>query len=415
MNYIVEIEKLDHQGRGIGKLNGKIIFVDQALVGEKVRVEITSEKSKFYEGKIVEIINQSNERIESICPYFKECGGCDLLHIPYEKQVEFKQNKVPEILNKYSGILDVDKVLKPIIKASNHFNYRNKVTFHVKEKIGFYKRKSYELIAIDRCELISEKMNEILKICQKYLDLKYVEKIIIKDMANCQVMLTINLQKVINIDGFLDKIKDFVESVNIFIENRIYKTIGKSNIIAKLSDFDFLVSSSSFFQVNLEQTVKLYDKILNYCNLKPDDKVLDLYCGTGTIGIYLSRNCQQVLGIEINEDAMKDAKENKKLNNISNIEFICGDTKKAIKCIKYQPTVVVVDPPRNGLDKDVVEYLLQLKSDKVVYVSCDPITLARDLSLLQQYYEVIEITPIDLFPQTYHVECVCDLKLRKTK
>ena len=409
MNYIVDIENLDHQGRGIGRLNGKIVFIEQALVGEKVKIKVTLEKSKFYEGKIIEIIEKSPNRIESKCPYFKECGGCDLLHMPYEKQLEFKQNKVKNILTKYADIQKIDEILKPIIKSNDIFNYRNKVIFQVQENIGFYKRKSYELIAVENCLLITKNMNEILKLVKQNLSLSNVDKLLIKDMGNCQVMLTIYLHKLINLDEFLEKMQNKIASINIFIKNKPYKTIGGSNIIVKLLNCDFLVSPTSFFQINLGQTVKLYEIIAEYCDLKQSDQVLDLYCGTGTIGIYLSKYCKNVLGIEINEEAIEDAKKNKDMNNIKNISFIAGDTKEVIKKINFHPNVIVVDPPRAGLDNSVINDILKINAERLIYVSCDPITLARDLSILKNNYNVIEITPVDMFPNTYHVECVCVL------
>lgn len=403
MTSIVDIEKMDHQGRGIGKLNGKVIFVEQALMGETVEVKVISERSKLYEGTVIEIINRSPDRIESKCPYFKECGGCDLLHLSYEKQLEFKQNKVKDILIKYAHMNDIDKILKPIIRSENIFNYRNKVTFQVKERIGFYKRKSYELVAIENCLLISETMNGVLNEAKKKLDLSAIDQLVIKDMGNCQVMLTIYLH---DLSDFLEKMSTKIISTNIFLKGKHLKTVGKSNIVARLSNFRFLVSPTSFFQVNLSQTVKLYEKIVDYCDLNPSDKVLDLYCGTGTIGIYLSPFCKSVLGIEINKDAIDDAIKNKDMNNIPNINFMVGDTKDIIKKIDFKPNVIVVDPPRTGLDKSVIDDILKMNISKIIYVSCDPMTLARDLLLLEDKFEVIKINPVDMFPNTSHVECV---------
>ena len=408
----IVIEKLDHQGRGIGKLNDKVIFVNNALPNEEVNIEITLEKKKYYEGKVVEIIKKSKDRIESICPYFYECGGCDLLHMSYENQLKFKQNKVIDILTKYSKIENIEDKIKDIIPSKNIFNYRNKVTFQVKENIGFYKRKTYDLIPISKCLLITDTMNEILNIIRDNFDLSNIDKVIIKDMGNCQVMLTIYLHNNKEIDKIIEIFESKVQSLNIFIQNKHYKTINKSNIIARLDDFNFLVSSEAFFQVNLDQTVNLYNKVLEYCELKEDDLVLDLYCGTGTIGIFLTPYSKKVLGIEINSEAIKNANENKKINNISNIEFMVGDTKDLIKKVKFKPNVIVVDPPRSGLDKSVIEDIIKLKPERLVYVSCDAITLARDLSLLNEYYEVLEVTPVDMFPNTNHVENVVKLRIK---
>lgn len=406
------IEKLDHQGRGIGKLNDKVIFINNALPGEEINAEITLEKKKYYEGKVIDIIKESNERIKSKCPYFYECGGCDLLHISYDNQLKFKQNKVIDILTKYSNIENIKDKIKNIIPSENIFNYRNKVTFQVKESIGFYKRKSYDLIPISNCLLITDTMNEILNVIRDNFDLSDFDKVMIKDMENCQVMLTVYLHNTKKVDKIIEIFESKVESLNIFVEDKLYKITNKSNIIAKLSNFEFLISSEAFFQVNLAQTINLYNKVLEYCELKPDDLVLDLYCGTGTIGIFLSSHCNKVLGIEINAEAIKNANENKKINNISNIEFMVGDTKDLIKKVNFKPDVIVVDPPRSGLDRTVIEDIIKLSPQKLVYVSCDPMTLARDLAIFNEEYEILEITPVDMFPNTNHVENVVKLKLK---
>ena len=406
MSNIVTIERLDHQGRGIGKLNDKLIFVENALIGEIVDVQIVLEKKKFYEGTVISFIKKSDNRIESKCPFFNECGGCDLLHMSYKKQLEFKQNKVLEILTKYSKIENIENKIKDIISSDNIFGYRNKVTFQVKDKIGFYKRKSYDLIPINNCLLITDTMNNILKKIRDNFDLSNFEKVIIKDMNECQVMLTIYLRNEVECNKIIENFKDDVKSLVIYVENKLYKITKESNIIAKLGDFSFLVSSEAFFQVNLEQTVKLYNKVLEYSCLNQDDLVLDLYCGTGTIGIYLSKFCKKVLGVEINSEAIKNANENKKINNIDNIEFMVGDTKEIIKKVNFKPNVIVVDPPRSGLSNDVILDIMKISPKRLIYVSCDPMTLARDLSILKASYEVVEITPIDMFPNTSHVESV---------
>jgi len=409
----VLIEKLDHQGRGIGRLNDKIIFVNNALPGEEVDVKITLEKKKFYEGKVLNIIKESDERIKSKCPYFYECGGCDLLHLSYENQLKFKQSKVKEILTKYSKIENILTKIKDVVPSRNIYSYRNKATFQVEENIGFYKRKSYDLIPISKCLLITDRMNEILNIIKDNFDLADFDKVIIKDMENYQIMLTIYLHESRGMDKIEQILTSKVESLNIYVQNKLYKTIGKSNIIAKLQNFEFLISSEAFFQVNLGQTVKLYNKVLEYADLKDSDLVLDLYCGTGTIGIFLSPYCYKVLGIEINSEAVNNANENKKLNNISNIDFMVGDTKDLIKKVNFKPTVIVVDPPRSGLDESVITDIIKLNPERLVYVSCDPMTLARDLSILNEKYEILEVTPVDMFPNTNHIENVVKLQKRK--
>lgn len=406
MHSIVKIERLDHNGRGIGKINNKVVFVRNALVGEVVRVKVTAEKKKYMEAEIIEMIEESPNRVSSLCPYFNECGGCNLLHMSYTKQLDFKENKVRDILTRYTSLRNIDNILKPIIPSDIPFGYRNKVTFHVKDNIGFYKSKTNELIPINKCLLISDKMNELLKYINDNIALSNIDSFVIKDMGNCQMMLTLYLHSNSNLAELEALLKDKVASLQFFVKNKHYKTVGNSKIIAKLENFSFLVSPSSFFQVNLSQTVKLYHKILDYCDLEVNTNVLDLYCGTGTIGIFLSKHCRKVLGVEINEDAVNDAKENQQLNGISNINFMAGDTKNILKKVAFKADVIVVDPPRSGLDASVVKELMEIGAKKIVYVSCDPVTLARDLEALSEAYCVKEITPVDMFPQTYHVESV---------
>ncbi|MDD2377409.1 MAG: 23S rRNA (uracil(1939)-C(5))-methyltransferase RlmD [Bacilli bacterium] len=391
----IKIINLDHQGRGIGKINNKVVFIPNALIGEIVEIEIVKEKKKYLEGKVINYIKKSDDRISPKCPYFNKCGGCDLLHLSYPMQCQFKENKIRDITKKFIGS---DIEVKPIIRSNKIYNYRNKVTFHVKEKIGYYREKSYEIVPIDNCHLADDKINQLIPFLNS-LQLADIKKIIIK--TNGQQVMVILYGKV-NIEDVLIKLTDQVNTIIVNSEV-IY---GDGNIVESIGNLKFYVSEKSFFQVNDSQTINLYNKVLEYCDFKGNEKVLDLYCGTGTIGMYLSRYCKMVLGVEIISDAIKDANKNKQLNNIENIDFILGDSKDKINEIDFKPDIVVVDPPRNGVDMKVIESVISLNPSKIIYVSCDPMTLARDLKILQEYYMINEITPIDMFPQTSHVECV---------
>lgn len=400
----VKIERLDHQGRGIAKVDGITTFVINALVDEIVDIEIIQKKKKFNTAVVKKYIKTSPDRIDAICPYFKMCGGCDLMHMNYKNQLNFKQNKIINIIERYTSI-DSKKVKN--ILYSNEYYYRNKVTFQVKEKIGFYDKKSYDIVPIEHCYIASKKINELLSILNT-CDLKGITQIMIR--TNEDTEMVVIYTKCISKE-IMEKLKD---KCSLIMYDGQYKQISGNNyIIDNIGDYKFVISPASFYQVNKNTVKLLYDKVLEY--LKPDlnDVVLDLYSGTGTIGIYVSNYVKKVISVEINKFAVEDARKNKELNNVNNIEFICDDVANVIDSFKEKIDSIIVDPPRSGLDDKTVSYLKQISSNKIVYVSCDPITLARDLEKLSELYDIDEITPVDMFPNTSHVECVSLLSRKK--
>lgn len=399
MEYVVNIEKYDHQGRGIGYTDGIITFIPNALINEKVKIRITKNTKKVREAEVIEIIEKSSDRLEPSCKYFNLCGGCNMMNISYEQELEYKENKVKEIINRYTDI-DIKKVKKII--PNKELNYRNKATFQVKDKVGYYKEKSYDIIPIDNCLIVDNKINEILNIL-KGMDLSNIYQIVVRSSKNLDETMVVF--KGTNID--ISILKDKVSTIILY--DKEYKVMsGNGYIVDKIGEYSFIISPESFFQVNTNNAYNLYSKVFEYVN--ESDNLLDLYCGTGTIGIFLSKICKKVTGVEINKYAVEDALKNKELNRIKNIDFVCSDTANYNELDNFD--TVVVDPPRSGLDNKTIDYLLNLKSKKIVYVSCDPVTLARDLKLLSELYDTIEITPVDMFSRTYHVECVCILKLR---
>ena len=404
----VLIDRLDHQGRGIGKIDNKTIFVYDALPNELVDVEIVFENKKIMEGKVIKYLKISPKRIEPICPYFKECGGCDLMHINYDEELKYKENKVKQIVEKFSSI---DKnVIKQIVGNDNDF-YRNKSTLHVNCKVGYYSKKSKNIVPIDKCYIVDEKINEILNIL-KQLDLKNIYEVVVrtsKYLDDSMIILKINNS--IN-QNIIDRLKEITNNIIIY-QNKKYTTLyGNGYIYDMIGEYKFKISPDSFFQVNTKQAKKLYDKVLEYLEPTSNDKVLDLYCGTGTIGIYISKYVKEVKGIEINKYAVKDAFINEEINKINNINFECLDASDISK-VKEKFDKIIVDPPRNGLDKKTIEYLIKSNVKRIVYVSCDPVTLTRDLELLKDYYDISEITPVDMFSRTYHVENVTLLKKKE--
>ena len=396
------IENLDHFGRGVVHIDNIPVFVDGALSDEEVEIEITKTKKNYMEGIVTKRIKDSIDRVKPLCPYYDECGGCDLMHIPYNKQLEFKENKIKEILKKFANIENINKII-----STKQYNYRNKITLQVNEKIGLYKKKSYDLVAIDECLITDNKINNIIKRLKK-IDLKNIKQIVIR--ATNEVMLIFYIKDKINEKEIINSFND-LDSI-VVIDDKEKVIHGKKYIEEDINNYRFIISPQSFFQVNFDGMQKLYNKAIEYANIN-NDNVLDLYCGTGTIGIYASIYAKKVLGIEINQSAIKDAFINKEINNINNIDFKVGDVKDLVDKINFKPDIIFVDPPRSGLDSKTTQYLLNIKANKIIYISCNPVTLARDLNILKNKYDVIEVTPVDMFPNTYHVECVVLLQYKK--
>ena len=392
-----KIEKLDNFGRGISHINNKIVFISNALEDEVVDATTTYSNKKFDEAKVNEIIEVSRMRIKPICPYFDICGGCNLLHMNYDDKLKFKYNKVKDIIFKY---------LKENIKVndviySNQFNYRNKASFEVKEKLCYKMRKSTNLVDINYCYLLDNNINDIVHVLNN-LNLKNINNITIRTGEE-DIMVSISGNPTQEI---IDALKEKARSI--YVNDKL--VYGRSNIVSKIGNYEFFVSDKSFFQVNKYNVKNLYDKVLEYAELTGNENILDLYCGTGTIGIYLSKYAKSVIGIEVNEQAIFDANVNKNKNNIENISFICDTTSNINNIVNNDFDVIIVDPPRSGLDKNTINFLINSKARRIVYVSCDIMTLVRDLNILKQDYDIREITPVDMFPNTYHVETVCILE-----
>lgn len=395
------IESLNHTGEGIGRLNGKVVFVSKTIPGDVVEIDNLRDFKTYYKADIKRIITSSDERVLIDCPYYEVCGGCQLMGLSYLKQLEYKKNKVKNILKRY-GDIDIDL---DIILSNKICGYRNKITLQVVDgKLGLYKYNSNELVEIDECLLVSDNVNNIIKIIKNNLDLVGINNIMIREYKGnlmIQFIGSINSEDVIKELSSLSSI--------IYINDKL--VYGDNSLEVKLGEYKYRVSPYSFFQVNYNQTEILYDKVKEYLG-ENNNKVLDLYCGTGSIGIYVSDNCKDVLGIEINDSSVKDANTNIKLNKLNNVKVIKGDVGKVLKSgEKYD--AIIVDPPRSGLDKKTKKTLLDLKSNKLIYISCDPITLARDLKVLSECYEIKDIVLVDMFPNTYHVESVVKLVLKK--
>ncbi len=389
MKHEVRCLRLDDKGRGIVKINEKITFIPNLLPNEEAIVKIITNKKKYAEGKLLKLINESNDRVKPKCPY--ENCGCHLKHLNYQKQLEYKQNKVKDILKKFGNI---NAKINNIVYDNSINHYRNKITLKVNKKVGYFSNNTNDFIPIDRCELVSEKVNDLIEILNEE-DLSKVNEITIKDFNQLMIM--------INGEMDITNIKKYVDII--YINDKLIK--GEKYIQTTLKGLTFNISKDSFFQINKYMTEKLYDIALNYLEQDKNKIVLDLYCGTGTISLLLSEYFKKVIGIEINKEAVKCAKINKKINNVNNVEFICGDAGEEIKKLKADK--IIVDPPRNGLTKEGIKDILKINPEVLVYISCDPITLARDLKLLNENYNIEEITPVEMFPNTYHIENVVKL------
>lgn len=403
-----KIERLDHQGRGITYINGKIAFVKDTLPGEEIELKIIKENSKLIEAEPTSFLKESQLRVKELCPYYKECGGCNLLHMSYEEQIKYKQSKIVDVMKKYADINS--EVIKQIVPCDRQFHYRNKVTLKVKEKLGYFKEKTYELIPIEKCLLVNDKINEIIKILNGYTDLSNIKEVVIKSFTDKETMLIIYLQEDEINENLLDYLSKHVDNIIVYDNNKkMIKRIGKSNIIARLMKKQFKIGANSFFQVNMDQTLKIYDKIADYLSKIEDSTVLDLYCGVGSIGLYSVSNYAKLIGVEIVPEAIENAKTNAELNSMENTKFLVGDTKTILMHSNYKADTIIVDPPRAGLDKSVIEDIKKINPNMLIYLSCDPITLARDLKLLSDLYDVEELIPYDMFPNTHHVETLVKL------
>ena len=395
----VKIVKLNHSGDGMGYIDGKVVFVPKTLVGDVVEVDIVREYKNYIEAKVLKYLEYSDERVGIRCPYYLECCGCQLMGMDYQRQLDYKRDKVINILKRYG-----DLKLNPSIKESRMQGYRNKITIQVKDgKMGLYSLNSNDLVGIDKCLLVGDKINDLIGIIRDNLDLMRIRQIVIRE-ANDALM--VKFKGDIDREILIDKLLPVVSSL--YLNEECLG--GEKSIVDTLGKYKFLVSPESFFQVNHEQTINLYNQVKEYLD-NGNGRVMDLYCGTGSIGIYVSDCCKRVDGIELNSSAVRDAFNNIKLNNLDNVFVKEGDVGKIIAA-KDGYDAIIVDPPRSGLDKRTRKVLLEMKCPKVIYISCNPITLARDLNELKEEYEVVDIALFDMFPNTYHVETVC-LLLKK--
>ena len=444
--YVVEIIDNGFEGEGIAKIDGYTIFVPNAIKGEKVKILIVKVLSSHAFGKIIEVIEASKYRVESDCSTYKRCGGCNLRHIKYEKTLEMKQNAVQSLVNKtLNNKIKVSKV----VGMENPFYYRNKAQYPVgldkngNPVIGVFANRTHEIIQMQDCK-IQHKESE--KIAKYIFDLWNKEKLSIYNETTgkgllrhivikigfktneIMCILVINgkdipneVQIIRTIINEFPNVKTIVKNINtkntnVILGKENINIYGDGTISDKLGNLVFKISPLSFYQVNPVQTEKLYSIGVEAAKITNDDVVFDLYCGIGTISLFMAQYAKKVYGVEIVEQAVEMAKENAKINGIDNVDFFAGDVEHVLDDLinrkKIIPDVVMIDPPRKGLDKKSIQNLLSVAPKRLVYISCNPATLVRDLASFEDKYEIKSITPVDMFPFTSSIETVTVLRLK---
>lgn len=446
--YIVDIVDNGFEGEGIAKIDDFTIFVAGALKGEKIKILIVKVLSSYAYGKIIEIIKESKFRVIPDCATYKRCGGCDLRHVDYEETLNMKQNAVQSLVNK---TLKNKVQVYPTFAMGNPYHYRNKLQFPIgldKESrpvIGVYANRTHEIIPIQGCMIQNTKATQIAKyvidVINKYdltiydevKGLGLMRHVIVKTAVHTNeymVILVINGDTLPNAEkiamdlvGACHNISSIIVNINkkntnVILGNKNITIYGKDYITDKLGDYYFKISPLSFYQVNPYQAEAMYNYAIEEAKISKEDTVFDLYCGIGTISLFMAKSAKEVYGVEIVEQAIQMAKENAKLNKIENTHFIAGDTEivltDLIKNKNIKPDIIIVDPPRKGLDNTTISNIIDIKPRKVIYISCNPASLARDLAKMEDTYDIRSIQPFDMFPFSHHVECVSVLELKES-
>jgi 23S rRNA (uracil1939-C5)-methyltransferase len=449
------------EGKALARIEGKVIFIEGAVPGDIADVLITKNKKDWAEGKAIKINELSSERVTPFCIHFGICGGCKWQMLPYRKQLEYKEQEVKDVVKR---IGKVETVVLPILGSEKTIHYRNKLEFTFSNKkyltqkefeilgenqwpggaLGYHVPKLYDkIIDIKECWLMDDVNNVIRNTLREfseknnyaYYDIKehkgFLRNVIIRNCTTGELMVNLFfgnddkekrekicnylLEKIPSITTLLYTINQKWNDSMEDLDPKIF--YGKGYVMEKLGNFNFKISSKSFFQTNTKQAEVLYNVVKDFATLKGTEIVYDLYCGTGSIGIFLSKNAKKIIGVDVIEDAIKDAKENAELNNLQTTAFFSGDVIDICNDdffdLHGKPDLVIVDPPRAGLHNKLVNKLLEISSPKIIYVSCNVSTQARDLQLMNEKYFVEKIQPVDMFPHTHHIESVALMTLRK--
>lgn len=408
------IQGISHDGQGVGRIDGKVVFVPGALPGEDVELMIGDEKKNYLRGRLDSIIEPAPERVNPPCPYFSQCGGCHYQHASYDLQVDLKTRVVEQTLQRVGGI---DADILPCVPAVRPWRYRNKVTWHGAYvdghwRFGYYHGESKDIIDIDNCLLVSDAMqdaglavNRALKELNPRMPLEVTVRESTSSGALMAIIAGIEREAALEI---LPCVEELTASLYLFNEKGVEcLKVSSRGFEETIGGTRFGLSPLSFFQVNTEQAEKLVNLVQENLNLQGGEQVLDAYCGVGTLALSLASQVKRVVGVESYLTAVEDAKKNARRNGLSNSRFLAGAAEQVLPSLSQRFDAVILDPPRAGCQLQVIKAVERMKIPKVVYVSCEPSTLARDLSRFQQAgYHVEKVQPLDMFPQTYHVETV---------
>ncbi|KXG78750.1 23S rRNA (uracil-C(5))-methyltransferase RlmCD [Fervidicola ferrireducens] len=441
----MEITGMAHEGQGVGRVNGLAVFVEGALKGEKVLARIEKVSKNYAIARVEKIIVPSPERVELPCPYAEKCGGCSLQHLSYKGQLDFKTQKVKDNLERIGHI---HTTVLETIGMDIPFKYRNKAQYPVGKKdgravLGFYKKRSHELVPIRSCLIQHDFSWQVAELVGKWVEkyqipvydevkheglLRHVITRIGAKTGEVMVVLVINGRKIPRLKELIGALEKNIEGLtSVYLNINTKKTnviLGEENILVYgkpyimdfIGEIKFTLSPNSFFQVNPVQVEVLYSKALEFSALTGEETVIDAYCGIGTITLFLARKAKKVYGIELVSDAVKDARKNARLNGIENVEFIEGAAEEVMPRLLTQGVgadVIVMDPPRRGCEEGLLEAAVEMNPSRMVYVSCNPATLARDLRFLEDRgYKTELVQPVDMFPFTHHVECVALIRRR---
>ena len=416
----LQITNLGMNFEGIARDEGKVYFVPFSLPGEKVKVDVVEEKAKFNNCKLLDMVTPSKERVNPFCPYFTKCGGCDMQHMLYSSQLLYKKRHVEETLNK---IIGVNLPVLDVVASKNSFYYRNKASFAVSNNIGMFEMSSHNVLDIKQCYLMHDNVTTAYQITKQFiLDSKLegfdfktnkgnIKYIVIRSINNTTLVCLVLRKKIDKLNNLYSLLKEKLENVGLYINYNNSKSqiltanfehiAGEKTISLHEFDINYSIDIASFMQVNDDVKQKLYSQVLNEVE---DKVVIDAYAGAGLLSAIMAKRAKKVYSVEIVKPATEACKKLIKQNNISNLEAINGDCGKILPTItkNIKNFITVIDPARAGCDENVLQAIS--KSDKIIYISCNPITLAKDLKLLLNNFNVEKVQPFDMFPQAKHVE-----------
>ena len=393
----VVIDRFDDLGRGIAYVGDKITFIPNTIPGDTVDITITKETKKYNIAKVDKYLKLSSRRVKPKCPYFDICGGCTLQSISYEDTINYKYNKVKNLFKKGNIEINLE-----IIRNPNPYNYRNKISLKVVDKrTGFYEESTHNIVEINECIIASPAINKTISLISEFNIIN--GSITIRCNKNNEILIILESSDKLNID--INYLKSQIKLVGIVINNETF--YGDNFLIENINDYFYKISYDSFFQVNPYVASILFNEVSKRIN--EEDTVLDLYCGVGTLSLNAAR-AKEVIGVEIVENAILNAIFNAHINKIDNVKFILNDSTKAVSKLNKKFTKVIVDPPRSGLTKTIIDNILSINPEEIIYVSCDPATLVRDVLLFIDKYNIKKAIIFDMFSYTYHVETMIVLK-----